>query len=60
MDRDEARQWLRDRGIQPMTAERMLAAAVDRGTSSTIASDYGRGPRVFVTHDGRMFNVYTD
>ena len=58
MDRTEAYQWLRDHGIQPMTAERMLISAVDTGSSSTIASDYGRGPGVFVTFDGRMFNGY--
>jgi hypothetical protein len=58
MNRAEARQWLRDHGIQPLTAEKMLAAAVDRGSSGTIASDYGRGPGVFVTYDGQMFNVY--
>jgi len=49
MDRTEAYQWLRDHGIQPMTAGRMLISAVDTGSSSTIAGDYGRGPGVFVT-----------
>ena len=58
MDRSEARQWLRDHGIQPRTAERMLTGAVDRGSSSKIPGDYGRVPEVFVTYDGRIFNVY--
>jgi hypothetical protein len=58
MNREDARRWLRDHGIAPMTAERMLARAVDRGSSSKIASDYGRGPEVFVTYDGQTFNVY--
>lgn len=60
MDRKEARQWLRDHGVQPLTAERMLAGAVDRGSSSKVASGYGRGPEVFVTCDGQMFNGYED
>lgn len=51
MNRDEAREWLSNHGIKPMTAERMLAAAADRGDSGTIEG-------VFLTYDGQMFNAY--